>query len=39
MAELIVRLEQRKKEFNGSVKIEKVVVENSCSGRADGSWR
>lgn len=39
MAELIAKLEQRREELNDSIKVENVVVEMSCSGRADGSWR
>lgn len=39
MAELISKLEERKEELNIAVVIEDAVVELSCSGRADGSWR
>lgn len=39
MAELISKLEERKEELNAAVVVEEVVVEMSCSGRADGSWR
>lgn len=39
MIELIAKLEERKNELNNSVVIENVVVEMSCCGRADGSWR
>ena len=38
MAELISKLEERKEELDATVVVE-VVVEMSCSGRADGSWR
>lgn len=39
MAEMISKLEERKKELSTAVVVEDVVVEMSCSGRADGSWR
>lgn len=39
MAELISRLEERKEELNATIVVEDVVVEMSCCGRADGSWR
>lgn len=39
MAELISKLEERKEELDAAVVVERVVVEMSCSGRADGSWR
>lgn len=39
MAKLISKLEERKEELSATVVVEDVVVEMSCSGRADGSWR
>lgn len=39
MAELISKLEERREELSAAVVVEDVVVEMSCSGRADGSWR
>jgi len=39
MTELILKLEERKEELNNSTVVEDVVVEMSCCGRADGSWR
>lgn len=38
MADLISKLEERKEELNNAI-VESVVVEMSCCGRADGSWR
>ena len=37
--EMILKLEERNVELNSSVVIEEKVIEMSCSGRADGSWR
>ena len=39
MTELISKLEERNEELNATVVVEDVVVELSCCGRADGSWR
>lgn len=39
MEKIMVKLEERKEELNNAVVVESEVVEMSCSGRADGSWR